>query len=119
MDSPFELNERVAVLTVDDDGETVAQYGKVKMIDDDAIHVLCGYGLPLMRFMYSAPDDMWLRVVSEGEAVECTRLTKVVLDRWSVAGPVQRGAVRHPVDGVFWDGILQEVRARLREDKGL
>lgn len=32
--------------------------------------------LGMLRFMYSAPDDMWLRVVPEGEAVECTRLVK-------------------------------------------
>ena len=119
MDSPFALNERVAILTADADGETLARYGKVKLIAENAIYVLSGSGLPLLRFMYSAPDDMWLRVVPEGEAVECTRLAKVVLSGRDVAGPVNQGAVKHPVDGVFWDGILQEVRARLREDKGL
>ena len=119
MDSPFELNERVAILTVDDDGETLARYGRVKIIEDGAIHVSHSSGLPFFTFMYSAPDDMWLRVVPEGEAVECTRLAKVVLSERNVSMPVNKGMVNHLADGVFWDGILQEVRARLRENKGL
>lgn len=73
----FEIRERVAVLQTNDDGSVERREGVVYAMADNSYLVRCD-GLGMLRFMYSAPDDMWLRVVPDGEAVECTRLVRMV-----------------------------------------
>ena len=73
----FEIREKVAVLQTDNDGSVARHDGIVYAMADNSYLVRCD-SLGMLRFMYSAPDDMWLRVVPEGEAVECTRLVKSV-----------------------------------------
>ena len=110
MELPFALGERVVMFTADDEGNTAAEYGVVEMISEDpgTVYVRSvGQRAVLRRFMYSAPDDMWLRVVAEGESVECTRLAKPEYDDVLV----ESGAVNAKV---FWESILDQMRGELK-----
>ena len=71
--------ERANILTALEDGSGV-ESAEVMVVSVDkeknTIIVKSDFN-QLMTFMYSAPDDMWLRVVPEGGAVACTRLEKI------------------------------------------
>lgn len=113
MELPFALGERVVMFTADDEGNAAAEYGVVEMISEDpgTVYVRSvGQRAVLRRFMYSAPDYMWLRVVAEGESVECTRLAKPEYDDVLV----ESGAVNHVDAKVFWESILDQMRGELK-----
>lgn len=74
----FEINEQVDLLISNADGEVFRHEGIVLAMADNSwiVRSFSPLGSKAMRFMYSAPDDMWLRVVPDGETVECTRMVK-------------------------------------------
>lgn len=68
--------EMVNIFTALDGGGVESVEGFVVQADKNRVIARSGFQ-EYMTFMYSAPDDMWLRVVPEGGSVVCTRLEKI------------------------------------------
>lgn len=68
--------EMVNIFTALDGGGMESSEGFVVQAEENKVIVRSG-SQQLLTFMYSAPDDMWLRVVPDGGSVACTRLEKI------------------------------------------
>ena len=87
----FLNKETVNIFTALDGGGMESAEGFVVQAEENKVRVIMRSGLhEYMTFMYSTPDDMWLRVVPDGRSVACTRLEKIV--------PAMKDNTKKPVE---------------------